>query len=208
MSRVYLEKAGFIRSEKDDFSDDGTRFYCYRTPNGRVRVSKATGCGNIYLSGRVDGNLDHDEYSKLPHYKSMNALNGIDQGIITQQDVVNLFNDCLEYEKEYLEAESQIVWPTKEEIAARRRQVINKRISEYVEITEKCTVQKLLSLEDYKLKWFKNAYNLLRKNADPEGTDEEYANNIYKTTYSRGYVKNNWDLEDSYYYKECIEYLK
>lgn len=208
MSRVYLEKAGFIRSEVDDFSDDGTKFYCYRTPNGRVRVEKATRCGNIYIKGRINGNLDYEEFQSLPHYKCMNNLNGIDQGIITQQDVIGFYNDCIEYEKEYSEAESKIVWPTVEEIAARRRQVINKRICEYAEITEKCTVEKLLSLDDYKLKWFKNAYTSLKLQASPTGTDEEFAKNNYKTYYSRGYVKNDYDLRDSYNYEECKEYLK
>lgn len=47
--RVNLQKYGFMRMENEDFSDDGTRFYVYRKPGSRVRVTKATGCGMYFI---------------------------------------------------------------------------------------------------------------------------------------------------------------
>ena len=116
MQKVNLSKYGFVRTPNEDFSDDGTRFYVYRV--GRVRVSKATWNGQVFLAGRIDDGrtLDYDEYSKLPHYKAMDRLNGVSISSLTENDLIQLYNDCVEYEKEYTEAEKQVVFPTIEEI--------------------------------------------------------------------------------------------
>ena len=102
MEKVNLTKYGFIRTPDEDFSDDGTRFYCYAV--GSVRVSKATGCGMYFIDGRIDrGELTWEEYSNLPHYKAIGKLNGIRKDELTEDMLTQLYEDCLAYEHEYAE---------------------------------------------------------------------------------------------------------
>ena len=110
MKRINMTKYGFIRNEKEDFSDDGSRFQGYMTlPNSRLRISKHISNGQAYLSSSMNGNkLDYTEYSKLPHYKDATwNYNGVSIDSLTDEDLANFYNACVEYEKEYIEAESK-----------------------------------------------------------------------------------------------------
>ena len=99
MKKINLTKYGFIRTPEEDFSDDGNRFTCYKV--GKVRVSKLVDRGDVYIDADMDDcRLHYEEYSTLPHCKSLNALNGISLGNITEEDLIKLYNDCIEYEKE------------------------------------------------------------------------------------------------------------
>jgi len=206
MNKVNLTKYGFVRSPEDDFSDDGNRFTCYKV--GRIRVSKCVSNGEYFIAARLDGNLNYNEYSKLAHYNSLDRLNGVYSGSITDADLYQLFADCQEYEKEYIAEEAKIVWPTVEEIAAKRKQIRELRISEFEEITKLATVDKIMSLKNYEATSFKDSYITLKNNAYPIGTDEEYGKQLYKTAYSRSYVSSNYELQESYYYKNLKKYLQ
>ena len=131
MKRINMTKYGFIRNEREDFHDDGNNFKGYATgPNSRLRISKLVSDGHAYLSADMNGcKLDYTEYSKLPHYKdAVWNYNGVDMNSLTEQDLINWYNACVEYEKEYIEAESKVVFPTIEEI---RNQCIRIRSIRY-----------------------------------------------------------------------------
>ena len=70
MTRINMTKYGFVRWPEEDFSDDGARFTCYRVGE-RVRVSKTTYQGEVFISARIDGRkLSYNEYSVLEHYNA------------------------------------------------------------------------------------------------------------------------------------------
>lgn len=207
MERINLVKYGFVRSPEDDFSDDGNRFTCYKV--GKVRVSKLVDRGEAYIAARRDDySLDYEDYSKLPHYKDLDKLNGISTCNITEQDLIDLYNACVAYDKEYDEAINTVVWPTMEEIMRARRTEINVRQKELEEIKAAFTFEKLAALDSYKARnlvdYIKNMVNA----ANPNGTDEEYAKRVYKTPYSKSMIKNvDYNCQPRYDYKRCKEIL-
>jgi hypothetical protein len=206
MKRINLAKYGFIRDETHDFSDDGSRFYVYRAGK-RVRVSKCTYNGQVYISARIDGcKLTWDEYSKLSYYKSLDALNGVSIDTLTEEDLIRLYQNCLAYEKEYDKAEKTSVFPTKEELVAKYERVKAVRELELKNITERATVDFLLSLDKYTLDNFAHYYKELKKRTDinPEALADSYLN----TAYSKTYCWSTQDEDESYYYNRLVEYLE
>ncbi len=110
-----MTKYGFERWPEEDFTDDGSKFTCYKV--GRVRVSKCVSDGDAYIAARIDGYiLPFEVYSQLPHYRAMDYLNGVAVEDLTDDDLIKLYNNCLEYEKEYNEAEQTIELPTIKDI--------------------------------------------------------------------------------------------
>ena len=96
MKRIELTKYGFIRSKEDDFSDDGNRFTCYRV--GKVRVSKLVSEGEAYISASIDDYLlPYETYSKLPHYRDLDALNGVSASDITEEDIQKTYDSFREF---------------------------------------------------------------------------------------------------------------
>jgi hypothetical protein len=137
MTRVILTKYGFTRFPEEDFHDDGNNFTCYRFSNnkGRNHVSKLVADGQAYLSCHVDGNLPYDIYSKLPHYKRATwDFNGVSVSSLTDALLQDFFNSCVEYEREYQEAEASIQYPTECELLAKCIRVQNKLIREMNEL--------------------------------------------------------------------------
>lgn len=213
MKNINLTKFGFVRSKEDDFTDDGSRFTCYKV--GDVRVSKTTYNDEIFIHGRYEGSrlLNYEEYSILPHYKAMNALNGVKKDTITDQDLVNFYNSCLAYDKEYKEAESKIVYPTLDELVQARKAVLNVRKAEFDEVKTMLSnnAEKLLSLDNYNYGLFKTHYRFLQRASDDTGFDKlkDDAKTILGTLYSRYIISRlNNDLMPSYDYKECMSLLK
>lgn len=103
MKRINLTKYGFIKSPAEDFSDDGTRFYAYRV--GIVMVTKASVKGMTFISARADYlGLNYDVYSKLPHFEDIDKLNGVETDKITDKDLSDLYDACIAYGKEYVNA--------------------------------------------------------------------------------------------------------
>lgn len=212
MKTVNLTKYGFIRSPEDDFSDDGSRFTCYRV--GNVRVSKSSYHDEIFIAGRYEGtpSLQYEEYSKLPHYKAMDDLNGVDKERITDEDLRQFYQDCAAYDYEYKQALSEVVYPTVEEISKARRIRISIRQAELSDLRSKMSdFDKIFRLSDYDLKSLKDYYNRLVDSANPKGTDEEYAENIKGSAFSRDYVSDQsiaYDTKPSWQYEFAIELLR
>lgn len=215
MKTINLTKYGFVRSPEDDFSDDGSRFTCYRV--GNVRVSKSSYQDEIFIAGRYEGNpyLQYEEYSKLPHYKAMDRLNGVNKESVTEEDLIQFYQDCVAYDREYKQALSEVDYPTVDEIIKARRARINIRQAELSDLRSKMSdmdnFDKIFKMSDYDFKKFKDYYNRVVDNANPKGTDEEYAKSILGSTFSRDYVLDKsiaYDTKASWYYIEALELLK
>ena len=114
MKKILMSKYGFVRWPEQDFSDDGSRFTCYKAGQ-RIRVSKTTYDGEVFISGTIiDGELPYEVYSALPHYCSLMNLNGISISSLEDSDLEKFYDDCLEYEQEYIDAENQVISELKE----------------------------------------------------------------------------------------------
>lgn len=207
MQKVNLTKYGFVRAENEDFSDDGSRFYVYRVGK-RVRVSKCTWNGQIFLSARIDDGrtLEYEEYSQLPHYKGLDRLNGVSISGLTEMDLIQLYNDCLAYEQEYNEAEKNIEFPTIEELKAqclRIRAHYQKQLEEAKKLIEE-NAMKLLFSEKYCVREIKSFYKTIEGRAN--GYDPNtYPQSIQNSVYGRDFVKpTNHDLTDTWY----LDYIK
>ena len=214
MKRINMTKYGFIRNEREDFHDDGNNFKGYATgPNSRLRISKLVSDGHAYLSADMNGNkLDYSEYSKLPHYQdAVWNYNGVDMNSLTDEDLVNWYNACVEYEKEYIEAESKVVFPTIEEIrnqCIRIRSIRRQELNNITKLINENGTTLLLGLtSDYELRSLRDYYKKLKK--DAEGFDPDlYPQTIQKSNYGRNFVKEtNGDLKENWYYKQLKEII-
>lgn len=138
MKRINLTKYGFMRAEELDFNDDGSKFTCYRFMLGSdSHVSKTTYNGEVFLSAHVDGDLPYEVYSKLPNYNAANwKYNGVSIEDLTDEDLINFFNACVNYEKEYRAAEASIQYPTIAELTKQCEKIQAKVLSEAHELEE------------------------------------------------------------------------
>lgn len=213
MKKIVMTKYGFIRNEREDFSDDGNRFQGWATsPNSRLRISKHVSDGQVYLSCDMHGNkLDYTEYSKLPHYqKSGWDYNGVGIESLTDQDMIDFYNACVAYEKEYIEAESKVVFPT---IAEIRNQcfILNKirqqEIKEVEELLQKASLNLFLKgTSDYELRSIRDYYKNLTNRFYNLDT---YPQSIQHSNYGRNFVKDtNPDVQPNWYYKQLVEILE
>jgi len=214
MKKIIMKKYGFIRNEGEDFSDDGSRFQCYMTsPKSRLRISKHVSNGQVYLSSSMNGNkLDYTEYSKLPHYKDATwNYNGVSMDSLTDEDLANFYNACVEYEKEYIEAESKITFPTIEEIrnqCIRIRKLRRQELDSITTLLNNHGTELLLGLtSDYDLRELRRYYSGLKREA--EGFDPDtYPQTIQYSNYGRNFIKeDNCNLTDDFYYKQLKEII-
>ena len=207
MQRINLVKYGFERWEDEDFSDDGARFYCYRV-GSRVRVSKTTWNGEVFLAGSIHGNiLDYTVYCNLPHYKSLDRLNGVSIDSVTEEDLKQLYADCLAYEQEYIEAEKNVVFPTLDEIAEQCLKIRSHYREQLKDATEKINenaVKILMNASEYQIKNIKSYLNTITSRAN--GFDPStYPQTIQKSAYGINFIKpTNRDLTDSWYYDQIV----
>ena len=214
MKRINMTKYGFIRRESEDFHDDGNNFTGYSiSSNSRLRVSKLVSDGQAYLSCDMNGNkLDYTEYSKLPHYRDATwKYNGIDMDSLTEQDLINWYNACVAYEKEYIEAESQLVFPTIEEIrnqCIRIRNIRRQELNNITKLINENGTKLLLELKsDYDLRQLRDYYQKLTRDAEGFNPDL-YPQTIQKSNYGRNFVKEtNGDLKENWYYKQLKEII-
>jgi hypothetical protein len=176
-----------------------------------VRVSKLVSDGVAYISARVDhGALPFAVYSKLPHYSKLDDLNGVSVISLTDNDLFDLCEACLMYDKEYSEAEAAIEYPS---IYAIREQCIKikaKRMTELAEVEAELTknVTKLAqTVTEWQWKAVREYLVSLKKEA--EFDVDEKAKAMYKTTYSFDFVKpDHHCLSDSFYYKWIMDLFK
>lgn len=211
MKRINMTKYGFIRKESEDFSDDSNRFTGYTiSSNSRLRVTKLVSDGRAYLSADMNGNkLDYTEYSKLPHYNCVWDYNGVDLNNLTEEDLIKFYNDCIAYEKEYLEAEAKVSFPSIEDIKLQCETInaIRKaEIDEVSDLLERVAVRFVLEADRYVVSRFQDYFKSLKKRFFDA---EKYPQSIQKSNYGRNFVKpTNPDLSPSFYYKELLEILE
>ena len=211
MKRIVMNKYGFIRRESEDFHDDGNNFTGYSiSPNSRLRVSKLVSDGQAYLSCDMNGNkLDYTEYSKLPHYNAAWDYNGVSLESLTEQDMIDFYNACVAYEKEYLEAEAKVTFPTIEEIKLQCETINAIRqaeIDEVKSLLERVAVRFVLEADKYTTGNFQSYFKSL---SDRFFDVNKYPQSIQKTNYGRNFIKpTNPDLKPSFYYTHLIEILE
>lgn len=209
MERVNLSKYGFIRCPEEDFSDDGSRFICYKV--GRVRVSKTTYNGDIFLAGRIDShNLPYDVYSKLPHYSNMDRLNGVSISGLTDEDIKRFYDDCIAYQKEYEEAERNMKYPSFEELKEKankikelRQQEVNIIKENLHEIADKF----ILNASEYEYKNFRTYFKSLLGYLTRYDNDN-YIKSMLNTASSISFMEGTSELKPNWYYENCLEILK
>lgn len=210
MKKIMMTKYGFIRWPEEDFTDDGSRFQAYRVGE-RVRVTKCTFNGEAYIDGTIHGTkLPYEVYSKLPHYSDISKLNGVSIDSLTDNDLFDLCEACLMYEKEYTEAENNIQMPTLSEIKQQCCNVQAKRTAELI------TVEKLLStkivsmaiqLNEWRWKDIRGYINNLANQITSFNPDT-YASKILNTSRSIGFCKPDCtELRDSWYYTQLVELI-
>lgn len=191
---INLVNVGFVRSQADDFTDDGSRFVCYKV--GKMRVSKCMSCGEAYISAHMgEGEyLPYDVYSKLPHYNELDALNGVEAYRITKEDLINLYNACIAYEREYEEALAQVKTnlPTRDQLKAKQKE-INDAYDSYVkEARDLILTDKFLSLDESTqrsvLSYFKSMQRYHVKDSEVESyVGRVQSLDFMKRTASKGY---------------------
>ena len=210
MKRINLTSFGFVRDEASDFSDDGSRFYVYRV--GKVKVSKSIWNERVYLSGHADinGALTYAEYSKLAHYKDLDALNGVSIASLTESDLQKLQEDCQAYELEYAQAtiQKRLSLPTLSEVAQRLSEAVKVRQTEINTLTQKLaqfgnTIDVILSAPNqYWLSNFANYVRELDKMQNNRYSIKRYVEDDGTVKFcAASIMQPNWDeLQPSYYY--------
>ena len=203
MERINLTKYGFRRAPQEDFTDDGTRFTCYRI--GNVRVSKATYENYVYIAGRRDkGNLMFAQYSALPHYNDLDLLNGVDRNLITEQQLIDFAKACIEYDKEYTKAERALVFPTIDEINEQYKKIIDhyqKQLDDIDQAIKDNAVKLFLQMTPHDRKTLLDNRSFIESGAR---FVDSYASSIFRTGYSIDFVRpDNYDLTYTYYYDRC-----
>lgn len=210
MKKIMMNKYGFERWPEEDFSDDGNRFTCYKV-GSRVRVSKCTYNGKVFIGARIDGyKLPYAVYSSLPSYKELDKLNGVSIEALTDNDLINLYESCVRYEEEYTKAEDTIVLPTLEEITKHCQLIANIRKNEIssVEYIIKNNIANLLNnLSDYQWKHLKYYYNCLVDSGKRYAVTD-YPASLLGTSQSIDLCKADYSAKkDSFYYKQLLELI-
>jgi hypothetical protein len=210
MTRINLAKYGFVRWPEEDFSDDGNRFTCYRAGKN-VRVSKLVADGAVYLSidsGVGNCSLPYEVYSQLPHYKAANwDYNGIQVEPLTDDDLKEFYEACVAFEQEYEAAEASIKYPTLDEIKDKAMRVTAKRLFELETVEQWFKTRALeaaAKLSAYEWKQVQEyTKNLMAdvKRFDPE----TYPQTIVGTSRSFDFVKPEYEMNDSYWFKYLHE---
>lgn len=156
MKRIILTKYGFTRFPEQDFHDDGNNFTCYRFSNTDNHISKLVADGQAYLSCHVVGQLPYDVYSKLPNYRKSNwDFNGIPVASLTDALLQEFYQSCVDYEREYQEAENQTVWPTMDELTEKCKEIVSfkhKELADLHDLVAKNLLNATLLFSEYEWK--------------------------------------------------------
>lgn len=212
MKRIELTKYGFIRSKEDDFSDDGNRFTCYRV--GKVRVSKLVSEGEAYISASIDDYLlPYETYSQLPHYRDLDALNGVSASDITEEDLQKLYEDCISYEKEYDDAYNSIKWPTIDQLrikAGAYKLAWRECIIKLEEAIKFNSIALITNLSEYYFKEFQRYYKQVLSNAKQFENPQEYAERLFKQARSLDFIERDIrrDVDGCFYVTEIYKFIR
>lgn len=211
MKRIVMSKYGFERWPEEDFHDDGANYQCYRAGKA-VRVSKLISNGQAYLSISSDvgrGTLPYETYSKLPHYHDAEwRWNGVPAAGLTDKDLQDFYNACVEYEKEYLAAEAAIVYPTLEEIKAQAQKVYALRYTELNKVGQLFAasgIEAAAKLSKWEWTRLQEHVTYLLQEAAQYNPDT-FPQAIVGTARSFDFVKPDSDkLEPGYWFKNIVE---
>lgn len=213
MKKINLTKYGFVRWPEEDFNDDGNRFQGYKAGKS-VRVSKLVSEGQAYLSCSStvgNGTLPYEVYSKLPHYSvALWKYNGVSVDTLTDQDLIDFYNACVEFEKEYEEAEATIKYPTLEEITEQCEKLWTKAMTEYSAgqtiVTDAVLLNKFIKLSDYEVKSVRDCLKSLRRAVENYDVKTLPQRMVGKSS-SFNFIKpDNSDLiNENYWLKELKE---
>lgn len=211
MKRIELTKYGFIRSPKDDFSDDGNRFTCYRV--GEVRVSKLISQGEAYISASIDsGKLPYEVYSKLPCYSELDNLNGVSVGSITEEDIQKLYEACITYEKAYNDTYNTIEWPAELELIGKQRELYKEYLVRYNKIEallQEHIIKLTVECSTYDWGRLKEHMRIFKRRVE-EYSNPERIKKLYKSSSSFDFVKKDAKViaEKDYYYDTIMEIIE
>ena len=208
MKRVVLTKYGFIRFPEEDFHDDGNNFTCYKFVDDESHVSKLVDDGEAYLSIHVNGKLPYEVYSTLPHYKRATwDFNGISVSSLTDALLQDFYKSCVEYEREYRAAEAAIQYPSLEDLTEKAYKVVGKKILELQKLealVAKHVVGAAMLFSEYDWKRIRDCIQHL--NAEIVRFDPTtYPAQIYKTETSFRFIKPEYEMEDSYWFRSIKE---
>lgn len=208
MKRINLTSYGFIRSPEDDFTDDGNRFICFKVKD--VEISKLVKEGRAYISASIEnGKLPYEVYSKLPHYKSLNKLNGVSVSDLTETDLYDLYVNCVEYSKEYQDAVNQTKYPTLQELQIKCDE-LTADLQNQLDRAKQLIKDNILKVFDngnnYKLKDLLDYYKSLKSNVKNSYNRNTYPQSILGTSLSINLMKTN--PTKSWYLKQIEEILK
>jgi hypothetical protein len=208
MTRVILTKYGFTRFPEEDFHDDGNNFTCYRFSNTNNHVSKLVADGQAYLSCHVSGNLPYDIYSTLPNYRTATwNFNGISVASLTDEMLQDFFRACVQYEKEYQEAEASIEYPSLEALTEKCRCIVSKRLLELSKVENLLTKHareaalKFSSYDWARVQDYMKNLEALVKDFNPETRPKA----MYGKYTSFSFVKSEDDIKDNYWFTSLVE---
>lgn len=209
MKRLVMTKYGFERDAANDFSDDGNRFTCFKV--GNIRVNKHVSNGQVYLSGRNEKNtLSYEECSKCNHYRDVSWLyNGVSLEKLTDEDMVNFFNACLEYDAEYTAAEEAIAYPSLEELTKAVETINKVREQEFKTACELYKANAVALMLANPSTWILSEISEMLRNLDQRRKDLDintYPAQIRCTTAGRRLIKNlDAETKPSFYYRRFVE---
>ena len=211
MKKIMMTKYGFVRWPEEDFSDDGNRFVAYRVGE-RVRVTKCVFDGQAFIDATIDGTkLPWEVYSKLPHYPALGRLNGVATEFLTDDDLFELLAACIQYEKEYTDAENNFRMPSLDEIKVQCMCVQAKRIEEFEEIEQLLSsyaTKLAMKLADWQWKTLKE-YLVKLAAQRAQYNPEVFAPTILGNSTSVRFCKPDCsELGNSYYYNYIMDLIK
>ena len=215
MKKIVMTKYGFKRWPEKDFTDDGTKFTCYKVGK-RVLVSKATYKGEVFISARIaDIKVPYAEYSKLPHYAELDELNGVMIDPLTDEDLLTFYDACLEYEREVTELENNIKYPSLVEIIEQCEKVQARAELDLMnakELFKSKAIKAATILPRYAWNTLQDCIKHLVNNAtrfDSLEKIETYAHSIHRTSTSFTFCSNtNSDLQKSFWQVELEKILE
>lgn len=210
MKKIIMTKYGFKRWPERDFSDDGSRFTCYKAGK-TVRASKLVSDGQVYLSIESScggGSLPYEIYSKLPHYQDVTwKYNGVSVASLTDEDLKNFYEACLAYEKEYTEAEAIIEYPSLEALKDKAIKITAKRMAELARVESllkehgTAAIARLSSYQWARIQEYTKYLMAETKRFNPA----TYPLQISCTSASFDFVKPETHMADSYWFKSLVE---
>lgn len=208
MKRINMTKYGFIRTPANDFGDDGNRFTTYLA-GSRVEVTKCVSDGEAYIDAAIHGTkLPYDVYSVLPHYPIISKLNGVSCAALTDQDLKDLYEACLLYEREYTAAENTINMPTLADLQKQCKVVQEKRETEQLEASTAIGLhitELALALTEWEWKDLRGYLRSLTAQMvqyDPN----TYPNSILDKARSIDFCRPDCaEMQPSFYYKKLME---